>query len=143
MQVKIKRFDTNLPLPAYQSEGAAAFDLYAREDAVIAPRSVALVPLNVAIKVPKDHWVLLAARSSLFKKGLMLANGIGVGDEDYSGDEDEYKAALFNFMDEAVKVVKGDRLVQAIILPRERIELVEVAKLRQKSRGGFGSTGSR
>lgn len=143
MHVHIKRFDASLPLPAYQSAKAAAFDLYARQDAVIEPRTVALVPLNIAIQPPANHWVLLAARSSLFKKGLMLANGIGVGDEDYAGDEDEYKAALFNFTDQPVTIKKGDRLVQALILPRQKMELKEVTTLAAKSRGGFGSTGQR
>lgn len=143
MTVKIKRFDTSLPLPAHQSEKAAAFDLYAREDVIIQPRQVALVPLNIALQVPKDHWVLLAARSSLHKKGLMMANGIGVGDEDYCGDEDEYKAALLNYTDEPVAIKKGDRIVQALILPREPVTLTEVTSLNKTSRGGFGSTGSR
>lgn len=143
MQVKIKRFDPTLPLPAYQSDKAAAFDLYAREDAVIPPREVVLVPLNVAIEVPPNHWVLLAARSSLFKKGLMMANGIGVGDEDYAGDQDEYRAALFNFTDKPVTVTKGDRIVQALILTRDKVELTEVEKLSSKNRSGFGSTGTR
>lgn len=143
MKVKIKRFDTSLPVPAYQSGKAAAFDLYARESVEIPPQTVVLVPLNVAFQLPPNHWVLLAARSSLFKKGLMMANGIGVGDEDYSGDQDEYKAALFNFTQETVQIEKGDRLVQALILPREKVELEEVEHLAEKNRSGFGSTGSR
>ena len=143
MILKIKRFDTSLPLPEYKSEKAAALDLYSRVDIEIAPKKVELVPLNVALKLPPNHWVLLSARSSLFKKGLMLANGIGVGDEDYCGNEDEYKAALFNFTDEPVKIAKGDRIVQMIVLARESVTLEEVTELESKSRGGFGSTGTK
>lgn len=141
MKVTIKRFDTSLPVPEYKTAGAAAFDLYAREETVIPPQQVVLVPLNIAVQLPKDHWALMSARSSLHKRGLMMANGIGVGDYDYCGDDDEYHAALFNFTQKPVTVERGERLVQMIILKRERAEFVEKTHLNTKSRGGFGSTG--
>ncbi|MFH2118671.1 MAG: dUTP diphosphatase [Candidatus Paceibacterota bacterium] len=141
MKVQIKRFDKNLPLPEYKTEGAAAFDLYAREQTTIPARSVKLVPLNIALQLPEGHWALLSARSSLHKKGLMMANGIGVGDYDYRGDNDEYRAALYNFTDQSVTVDQGERIVQMIILKRERAEFLEQAQLNTKDRGGFGSTG--
>lgn len=142
MTIKIKRFDESLPLPEYKSKKAAALDLYARVDTEVPAQQVVLVPLNVAIGLPKDHWVLLAARSSLSKKGLMLANGIGVGDEDYCGDQDEYKAAIFNFSKKAVQIEKGERIVQMIILPRQKVTVRGVKKLSAQNRGGFGSTGT-
>jgi dUTP pyrophosphatase len=141
MTVKIKRFDTSVPLPQYKSAQAAAMDLSARETVVIEPRQVGYVLLNIAIELPPQHWALVAARSSLHKKGLMMANSIGVGDEDFCGDGDEYKAALWNFTDTAVTVEKGERICQMIIMPREQVELVEVDNLGNKDRGGFGSTG--
>ncbi len=141
MKVTIKRFDKSLPLPEYKTDGAAALDLYAREDATIPPQEVKLVPLNVALQVPEDHWVLVSARSSLHKRGLMMANGIGVGDYDYRGDNDEYLAPLFNFTDQPVKVERGERLVQLMVLSRERVELAEQDLFDTKDRGGFGSTG--
>lgn len=140
-QVKIKQFDPSLPFPAYQSPRAAAFDLVARVSVEIKPGQVERVPLNVAIQVPPNHWVLLAARSSLYKKGLTMINGIGIGDEDFAGNDDEYQAALQNFTTEPVTVQKGDRIAQAIVLPREQMELVAVSQLDQPNRGGFGSTG--
>src|SRR5258708_32742097 len=111
MIIKIKRFNTSLPMPEYKSAGAAAFDLYARETTPILPKSATLVPLNIAVELPSGFWAVLCARRSVFKKGLMMANGIGVGDEDYCGDEDEYKAALFNFTDQKVVIEKGERIV--------------------------------
>ncbi|MBU1967423.1 dUTP diphosphatase [Patescibacteria group bacterium] len=141
MKLKIKLFDKNLSLPEYQTDKAAALDLYARVDITIAPKKVGYVPLNIALELPPDHWALLAARSSLHKKGLMMANGIGVGDEDYCGDNDEYQAALLNFTNQPVVVKKGERIAQLIILPRERIEIEEVAELGNKDRGGLGTTG--
>lgn len=141
MKVIIKRFDTSLPLPEYKTDGAAAFDLYARVDTVVEPKQVTLVPLNIALQIPKDHWVLVSARSSLHKKGLMVANGIGVGDYDYRGDNDEYQAVLWNFTDKAVTVKRGERIVQMVVLKRERVKFSEKVRFNSKSRGGFGTTG--
>lgn len=141
MQVIIKRFDKSLPLPEYKTSGAAAFDLYARVDVKIVPRSIAYIPLNIALQLPKDHWALLAARSSLHKRGLILANGIGIGDYDYCGDGDEYKAVVFNFTDHETVIKKGERVVQMIILKREKAKLVEKEQFSKQDRGGFGSTG--
>lgn len=141
MKLKIKRFDKSLPLPEYKTDGAAALDLYVRQTTKIDSHQIGHVPLNIAIELPANHWALLAARSSLHKKGLMMANGIGVGDEDYCGDNDEYGAILFNFSDETVIVEKGERIAQLIILPRERVVIKEVDQLGNKDRGGVGSTG--
>lgn len=141
MKLKIKCFDTSLPLPAYQSEKAAALDLYARRTVEIAPGEVVYVPLNIALELPPDHFALVVARSSLHKKGLMLANGIGIGDEDFCGDNDEYQAILRNFTARLVTVKKGERIAQLIILSRERVEVGVVEQLGNKDRGGIGSTG--
>lgn len=141
MQLSIKRFDKTLPLPEYKTSGAAAFDLYARIEMSIPARSIGYVPLNIAIQLPEDHFALMAARSSLHKRSLMMANGIGIGDYDYRGDNDEYRAALYNFSDKEVKIEKGERLVQMIILPRERVEIIEKDQFDEKDRGGFGTTG--
>lgn len=141
MKINIKRFDQSLPLPEYKSRGAAALDLSARTTVTIAPRATAMVPLNIALHLPPGYWVLLAARSSLHKKGLIMANGIGIGDEDYCGDNDEYQAALYNLMDQPVTVERGERIVQMMVLPIERVKLEEVEHLGNQDRGGFGSTG--
>lgn len=140
MKMKVKQFDTSMPLPEYQTSGSVAFDLCSRESLEIPAGKVILVPLNIAIELPEGHWAMLAARSSLHKKGLMLVNGIGVGDADYCGDNDEYKAALLNFTSETVKIEKGDRIVQMLILPYTRVELEAVSHLGNEDRGGFGST---
>lgn len=141
LKVTFKRFDTSLPVPEYKTKGAAAFDLYAREETVIKASSIGYIPLNIALQLPEDHWALVSARSSLHKRGLMLANGIGVGDYDYRGPNDEYKAALFNFTKKPVTVEKEERIVQLIVMPREPVQLIELAEFDTKDRGGFGSTG--
>lgn len=136
-----KRFDSTLPTPLQATKGAAGIDLYARTTVTIQPGEVAFVPLNIAMKPPAGHWILLAARSSLFKKGASLINGIGIGDEDYCGDNDEYQAALHNFTTKPVVINRGDRIVQMVIMQKSKVELHEVDRLENQDRGGFGSTG--
>lgn len=116
-------------------------DCVARTDVTIEPGKVGYVPLNVALKPPAGHFVLLAARSSLHKRGLIVANSIGIGDEDFSGDADEYQAALFNFTDAPVEIKRGERTMQMLLLPFDRVTWSEVAHLDDQNRGGFGTTG--
>lgn len=141
MKVRIKRFSKDIPLPAYKSAKAAALDLAAGSEITILAQSVGMVPLNIALNIPEDHFVLMAARSSLHKRGLMMANGIGVGDADFAGDNDQYHAALFNFTQQPVTIEKGERIVQMMVLPIHQVELEEVEKFNKADRGGFGSTG--
>jgi dUTP pyrophosphatase len=142
MQIRIKRIDTSLPLPQYHTGGSAGFDLYSREDASIPAKSLALLPANLIICTPPGYVLILAARSSLAKKkGLQLANGIGVIDSDYCGAEDEIKLLLYNFTDAEVKVEKGERLAQGMFIKVEQGQWEEVNEINNQTRGGFGSTG--
>jgi dUTP pyrophosphatase len=142
MKVKIKRFDKSLPLPEYKTEGAACIDLYVREDTKIEPQTVGYIPLNIALEIPTGYWVQLTARSSMHKMGILPVNGIGIGDKDYCGDNDEYKIPALNFTKDTVIIEKGTRIAQLMINKYEKIELEEVNNLNNKDRGGFGSTGN-
>ena len=96
--VRIRRLDASVPLPVYQTPGAAGFDLAASADVVIAPGTIALVPTGLVIEVPPGHFLGIFARSSTpLKKGLMVANGVGVIDQDYCGPADEVKIQVLNF----------------------------------------------
>ena len=141
MKVKIKRFDPELPLPKRQTDGAAAFDLTAREAMTIEPGKIGYVSLNIAVETPQDHFLLLAARSGTHKKGLMAANGIGIIDPDYRGDDDEVKIPYYNFSDRPGSIEKGERVAQAVFVPIAKFEWEEVKKMENKTRGGFGTTG--
>ena len=141
MELRIRRIENDIPLPEYKTPGAVAFDLAARVPMSILPRGIAYVPLNVAIEIPSGFMVLLAARSSLHKRGLMLANGVGIIDHDFSGNQDEYRAALYNFTDTEVPIARGERLCQAVLKPIERVSWQEVDDLENPDRGGFGTTG--
>src|SRR3990167_10611989 len=121
MKVKIKRLDPSVELPRYQTEESAAFDLASSEDAVIAPKEIKLLHTGLIIEAPKEHFLVIAARSSLpKKKGLTVAQGIGIVDRDYSGPEDEIRLQVHNFTDQPVEVKKGERLTQGMFLPVDK-----------------------
>lgn len=143
MQVRIRRLDPTIPLPTYATDDAAAFDLAAAADAVIAPGAIALVRTGLVIEVPSGHFLAIFARSSTpLKRGLVVANGVGVVDADYAGPEDEIRIQVLNITRSDVRVARGDRLAQGIILPAPRVVWQEADVLRAATRGGFGATGN-
>lgn len=144
MNVKIKRVDSSLPLPEYQTEGSVAFDLYARIDISVPSWKPTIIPANIIIEVPEGYFLMLASRSSTpIKKNLMIANSIGVIDQDYHGDKDEIGIQVLNFTSEEVIVKKGERIAQALLVKIAKVEsFEEVEQIKGDSRGGFGSTGS-
>lgn len=141
MKIKIKRIDKSIPLPEYKTEGAACLDMYSRETITIQPGEIGYIPLNVAIELPKGTCALLVARSSTHKLGLMKVNGVGVFDEDYKGDNDEYKFIAYNFKKQSVTIEKGTRVAQIMIVSYNKVDIEEVEILGNKDRGGIGSTG--
>lgn len=143
MNIKIKRFDKSLPLPEYKSEGAVALDLYSKEDIEIEPGKIVLIPLNVAIEIPKEYFILLVNRSSTYKLGITCVNGVGIGDYDYCGNDDEYKFPALNYTKDTVKIEKGTRCCQMLIIPIKKVNVTEVDYLENKNRGGFGTTGTK
>lgn len=142
MKVKIVRIDKSLPLPEYKTDGAVAFDLYSRERAVIPAGAIVALPSNFIVKVPEGHCMILASRSGTFKKGLSFANSVGIIDQDFHGPEDEFKITLRNITSLPVTVERGERVAQGLIIPILRAEWEEVEKIKDSSRGGFGSTGN-
>lgn len=140
-KIKIKRFDKALPLPTYQTWGAVGFDLVARENTKIKPGIVGYVPLNVAVETPKDCVLFIAARGSTHKFGVLPVHGIGIGDPDFRGNDDEYKMPLLNFTKKPVTVMKGTRIAQGFFVKFLKASWQEVPKMASKTRGGFGSTG--
>lgn len=142
LTVHITRIHPEARLPQYESEEAAAFDLTAVADVTVEPGRVALVPTGLVVQVPVRMFLGIFARSSTpLKRGLMVANGVGVIDPDYCGAEDEVKIAVMNFSDGPVTVRSGDRIAQGIFLDAPRVQWVE-GEPREKSRGGFGATGA-
>jgi dUTP pyrophosphatase len=141
-RVRIHRLSPSAEIPRYATTGAAGFDLVASQDISVEPGRTALVPTGLVIEVPDGMFLGIFARSSTpLKRGLMVANGVGVVDSDYCGATDEVKIAVLNFTAAAVTVKAGDRIAQGILLPITRVEWDESGTPDRGARGGFGSTG--
>ena len=137
-----KTFDKTLTKPEYKTEQSAGFDLVVGRDTEVIPGVVTLVPLNVAVQIPEGYYGDLRLRSSTPKKfNIIQANGAGVIDSDYCGDEDEIMIPVMPIIDISVHLRRGDRIAQLIISPYIQVTLEEVGVLDNNNRGGFGSTG--
>ena len=141
LHVRITRLRQDVPLPEYQTGGAAGFDLAAAEEVMVAPGEVKLVPTGLVIEVPAGMFLAIFARSSTPpRRGLMVSNGVGVIDSDYCGPVDEVKIQVLNITAQPVTVRSGDRIAQGIFLPAPRVVWEEAGVVKSASRGGFGST---
>ena len=139
--VTIKRIDKTLPLPTYATAGSVGFDLLCREDTEIAPHILCLIPGNVIVQTPPGYMLMITLRSSTpRRKGLLIPHGLGVIDQDYSGEGDEIMISVYNFRDEAVLVKRGERIAQGLFIPVMQVAWNEVDAVGV-GRGGFGSTG--
>lgn len=133
----------DLPLPAYETAGAAGLDLRAAigEPLLLAPGERTLVPTGLAMQLPDGFEGQVRPRSGLaVKHGVTVLNAPGTVDSDYRG---EIKVPLINLGQEPFAIARGDRIAQLVIAPVTHAVLTEVASLDQTERGagGFGSTG--
>ena len=129
--------------PVYANDTDACMDLRSTEDVEIQPGEVKVLNSGVQVAIPKEHVMEVFVRSSVgIKKNLMLANGTGIIDAGY---RDPIKMASYNFGTEIQDIKKGDRICQFLILPRPKINLIQVEddeNFRKSDRGGgIGSTG--
>ena len=137
--------DSAVPLPAYESAGAAGADLRAnlpdRRDVVLAPGAQALIPTGLRIEIPEGYEVQIRPRSGLaLKHGITLPNAPGTIDSDYRGP---VGVILMNAGSEPFTVAHGDRIAQMVVAPvlQARFELVAQLGSTARGEGGFGSTG--
>ena len=142
--VKVRLLHEDSKLPYKASKDAVGHDMFAYlsgGEIIIPPGETALVGTGVAVTPPEGFWCALFARSGLAaKKGLRLANSVGVVDPDYTG---EIIAAIHNDSAEPQTIQHGERIVQMAVLPYLNAEMVRVDELDDTERGsgGFGSTG--
>lgn len=136
----------DLPLPSYQSAGAAGLDLLAAvaEDAplTLVPGARALIPTGIALALPAGTEAQVRPRSGLaLRHGITILNSPGTIDADYRG---EIQVILVNFGHDPFTVVRGMRIAQLIIAPVLRVMLHARLNLDETTRGvaGFGSTGT-
>ena len=145
ISVEIRRLPNgeDLPLPAYESGGAAGMDLRAAADLRIEPQGRGLVPTGLAISLPQGFEGQIRPRSGLaVKHGVTVLNAPGTVDCDYRG---EIKVALINHGEHPFVITRGDRIAQLVVAPVTQIAWREVTLLDATTRGesGFGSSGKR
>jgi dUTP pyrophosphatase len=150
MDIRIKRLDKNLPLPRYESEGAAGIDLRCRKDVVIDSDSPSIVPTGIAIALEPGWEAQIRPRSGLSAMyGVTVVNSPGTIDSDYRGEIKVILQLLGNKDKEwdkpkELKLGKGSRIAQLVVKPAPQANIIEVEELDETIRGseGFGSTGT-
>jgi len=147
VSIRIQRLGhaEGLPLPAYETPGAAGMDLRAavpdQDPVTIRPGARALVPTGLKIAVPEGYEAQVRPRSGLaIRQGITCLNTPGTVDSDYRG---EVKVILINLGEEDAVIRRGDRIAQLVICPVVQASWVESELLDETTRGagGFGSTG--
>jgi dUTP pyrophosphatase len=174
LKIKVKRINKNIELPEIIEKGewidlrssvnmtlghpkAEILKRKKEGDIEYKSRQVyfcsALIPLGIAVKLPKGFEALVVARSSTPKFGVITANSVGIIDNSYSGNNDEWKYSCIAWADSKIK--EGDRICQFRIQLSQKatvwqklkwllssgIKIIEVDSLDRPSRGGFGTTG--
>lgn len=137
--------DKSLPLPTYQTAGAAGADVCAnlpdRGEVILAAGARALVPTGLRLQIPEGFEVQVRPRSGLaLKHGITLPNSPGTIDSDYRGP---LGVIVMNAGDSAFVIRHGERIAQLVVAPVVQAQFVVANGLDETARGsgGFGSTG--
>jgi dUTP pyrophosphatase len=142
LDLKVRRLDDGVPMPAYQREGDAGLDLCSAESVVIEPGERLVIGTGIAVAIPSGHVGFTTPRSGLAaRQGLSMVNAPGVIDSGYRG---EVKIILVNLDPrESIQIERGDRVAQLVVVPVTTVRVVESEELpgSQRGEGGLGSTG--
>ena len=140
MKIQIKYFVDDLIQIEKIAQGDW-IDLRAAEDVAMKAGELSVIRLGVGMILPEGYEAHVAPRSSTYKNfGIIQTNSIGIIDHSYCGEEDEWKMSAYALRDTVIH--KNDRICQFRIVEKQPdFELVTVEHLKEKSRGGFGSTG--
>lgn len=140
LEIKIRYISTTIP-HLEKIEVGDWIDLYAAQDIKLEAGDFTLIPLGVAMKLPEGYEAILAPRSSTFKKyGIIQTNSIGVIDNSYCGNNDQWMLAVYATRD--IRIPANARICQFRIQEcQPKIKFVECDDLGSPDRGGFGSTG--
>lgn len=139
MEIKIKYLRNIKPIDV--TEKGDWIDLRAGEDYTLTAGEYCVVHLGVAMELPEGYTAVIAPRSSTFLKwGIIQTNSIGIIDESYCGDNDEWGMPVMAFRN--TKIHKNDRICQFRLFKKnDDISFTKVKILGNKDRNGFGSTG--
>lgn len=141
LQIKVKYHDGELE-HLYKSEKGDWVDLRSRINIDAKAGDVYRIPLGVSMELPEGYEAYVIPRSSSFKKfGFVQTNSIGLIDESYCGDNDEWLLPVIFIVDGRIK--KGERICQFRIQKKmPEVEFQTVTNMRKSDRGGFGSSGT-
>lgn len=131
-----------LPLPSYQTAGAAGMDLASAVDLLLEPGARASIPTGLLVAIPEGHEGQIRPRSGLaLRHGVTVLNAPGTIDSDYRG---ELCVLLVNLGAEPFAVTRGMRVAQLVLAQVARLPLLVSSELDETGRGvaGFGSTGA-
>ena len=155
MKIRIYRTDKSIPLPERKTSHSVGLDVYLSETIELHPGQIVLAPTGLIIESPPGYYFRIHIRSGFsVKHGISLANDVGIIDEDYCGPQDELKIALIKHYnptdpdnDKPFVIEKGTRIAQ-IIFEKNLLQEIEWDEqdnpdFSRKTRGGFGSTGSK
>lgn len=144
---KLAHFDDELPLPKYETKGAAGADIRAslegRESMVVKPGDRVLVPTGLAFEIPEGFEIQVRPRSGFsLKTPMLVVNSPGTVDCDYRG---EVKIIMGNFGSEDFIIEHGERVAQLVFAPvtQTRYEVAQDLSDTERGEGGFGSTGTK
>ena len=137
----VKYFTDQIDPLCYVGGKSDWIDLHAAEEVTLKAGEFRLIPLGVAIALPEGYEAHIAPRSSTFRNfGILQTNSVGVVDQSYCGDNDEWKLPVYATRD--VTIPCNARICQFRIMRNQpELEFVQVEHLQGTDRGGFGSTG--
>jgi dUTP pyrophosphatase len=141
-RVQLVRLDPGMPMLGHARPGDAGVDLRATQAITLAPGERGLIPTGIAVAIPDGYAGFVQPRSGMaINKGLGLLNSPGLIDSGYRG---EIKVIAINMDSASLKIARGDRIAQLVILPVPPVTYEEVDRLPESDRGegGFGSTGT-
>ena len=140
LEIKVKYFTDIEPIKFIENK-SDWYDLRSAEDLELKAGEFKLIKLGIGIKLPAGYEAIVAPRSSTFKNfGIIQTNSIGVIDESYCGDNDQWMMPALAMRDTVIR--KNDRICQfRIIAHQPNHSITTVTKLDDKDRGGIGSTG--
>ncbi len=139
--IQIKYFTDKIEKLTYIAGKSDWIDLRAAKEMELKAGEYAMIPLGVGMKLPEGYEAHIVPRSSTFKNyGLIQTNHMGVVDESYCGDHDQWHMPVYALRDTVIHI--NDRICQFRIMEHQpKIEFEEVEALDAPDRGGFGSTG--
>lgn len=143
VQLRVKYLSEDMPRLCYVDGKSDWIDLRCAEDTDMSAGEFRLIPLGVAIALPKGYEAHIVPRSSTYKNfGIIQTNHMGVVDESYCGDGDQWYMPAYALRD--THIAKGDRICQFRITEHQpTLEFTECASLGNPDRGGIGSTGTK